>query len=229
MSARNDVCLARNASKRQGNHCMVEVADLYVRRFKMLGGWLCLDFLNTNARYLISGPDERFRSYGFVVSWAWQSGLMTESEAQELVQEATSRQAEADAILERTIALRETLYRIFTSLARGRQAEADDLAFFNRTLAEVMTHARIERTEHGFAWGWTGADGALDAFLWPVVRSAADLLVADELRRLRLCDGDRCGFMFLDKSKNQNRRWCEPELCGNRARVRNHYHRSRRR
>lgn len=48
-----------------------------------------------------------------------------------------------------------------------------------------------------------------------------DLLRADAaLARLRECQGDGCGWFFVDTSRNHSRRWCDPEDCGNRARVR---------
>ena len=37
--------------------------------------------------------------------------------------------------------------------------------------------------------------------------------------RLRVCDGDRCEDVFVDSSKNRSRRFCSPEVCGNRASV----------
>lgn len=37
---------------------------------------------------------------------------------------------------------------------------------------------------------------------------------------LRRCDGEGCGWLFLDTTRNHSRRWCDPADCGNRARVR---------
>jgi predicted RNA-binding Zn ribbon-like protein len=205
----------------------VAEVDLYPRRFKQVAGWLCLNFSNTIARYLKEGPDERLTSYLRLISWGIQAGLMDEGEARRLLAEAERRPAEAEAVLERARALRETIYRIFSGLVHGQQPAPDDLAALNAAYAQSMGHARIVPTADGFAWGWSDTEGALDWVLWAVARSAADLLVAEELRRVRECAGDRCGWLFLDKSKNQNRRWCETEVCGNRARVRRHYQRSK--
>ena len=45
--------------------------------------------------------------------------------------------------------------------------------------------------------------------------------------RLRLCANDACRRAFYDESKNRTRRWCDPNTCGNRARVRRHRARAR--
>ncbi len=58
----------------------------------------------------------------------------------------------------------------------------------------------------------------------------ADLLPAVvELRReadrLRMCGNPLCRFLFIDRSRNASRVWCEMAVCGNR--VRGHRHRLR--
>ena len=55
--------------------------------------------------------------------------------------------------------------------------------------------------------------------------AVADLLVSDDVRRVRACPGHDCGWLFLDPSGR--RRWCQMAVCGNRAkqariRERNH-------
>ena len=53
-----------------------------------------------------------------------------------------------------------------------------------------------------------------------------DLLVptlvalGDERRRLRACGNRRCGWLFVDRSANGRRRWCDAKACGNRMKVR---------
>ena len=61
--------------------------------------------------------------------------------------------------------------------------------------------------------------------LWPVAHSAAELLISDDLDRVKQCADDRgCGWLFVDTSRNRSRRWCSMESCGNRAKVQRHRH-----
>lgn len=41
-----------------------------------------------------------------------------------------------------------------------------------------------------------------------------------ERPRLRACGNRRCGWLFVDRSANGGRRWCDPKACGNRMKVR---------
>jgi predicted RNA-binding Zn ribbon-like protein len=66
-------------------------------------------------------------------------------------------------------------------------------------------------------------------------RDLADLLALHALRffedtdpaRIRQCADDACGWLFLDRSRNNSRRWCASTDCGNRNRVRKHTQRVR--
>jgi predicted RNA-binding Zn ribbon-like protein len=126
--------------------------------------------------------------------------------------------------LERARQLRPALFDIFSALADDRAPAAADLQELNAELSLSMTHACVEPTEQGFSWGWSG-DG-LDQVLWPIVRSAADLLTSETQRLLvRECGADDCAWLFLDTSKNHSRQWCSMQSCGNREKARRHYQR----
>jgi predicted RNA-binding Zn ribbon-like protein len=112
------------------------------------------------------------------------------------------------------------------AISLGSQPPAADLAAFNAELARSLARSRIVLTAEGFAWDWTDGGDALDQMLWPVVRDASDLLTSEELDRVGQCADDRCGWLFLDSSRNRSRRWCSMEDCGNRAKARRHYQRT---
>jgi len=40
------------------------------------------------------------------------------------------------------------------------------------------------------------------------------------LERVKTCDSDECRWVFYDRSKPRNRRWCSSERCGNREKTR---------
>jgi predicted RNA-binding Zn ribbon-like protein len=43
--------------------------------------------------------------------------------------------------------------------------------------------------------------------------------------RVRACANPACRFVFVDRSRNRSRLWCESAFCGNRIRVGRHRHR----
>jgi predicted RNA-binding Zn ribbon-like protein len=188
---------------------------------------LCLDFANTLAGRMTSHPQESFRSYSTLVSWGQRSGMLTPDAASRLALEATDRLAEATATLDRATALREAIYRIFSAVAGGRTPEAADLDLLNGVLSEALAALRVTPTTGGFIWAWGSQRPELGHVLWPIAQSAADLLTSIELRAVRECAAPDCGWLFLDTSRNHSRRWCDMKACGNRAKARRYYERSK--
>lgn len=187
---------------------------------------LCLDFANTVSPHDGAHVDDRLRAYADLLAWGQEAGILTDEGARNLAA-AAARPAETAAVLAAAIALREAIYRVLSAVAGGRAPADDDLATLNDALARAAPHQRVVPTDGGFAWAWAGDADALDRVLWPVARSAADLLTSARLDRLRECAGEDCNWLFLDLSRNRSRRWCDMKECGNRAKARRFYQRRR--
>ena len=193
----------------------------------LLGERASLDFANTVDWHASDKPIEHLASYAALVAWGQHVGILTDRQVLDLLEEAGRRPSEADAIHRRAVALREAIYRVFAAISAGFPAEEEDLALLNAELARTLAYSRVVPSGEGYAWDWAGEEVALDRVLWPVVRDAADLLTSEDLARVGQCADDRCGWLFLDTSRNQSRRWCSMADCGNRAKARRHYQRSR--
>ena len=195
-------------------------------RHDLVGGRLCLDFCNTS-RERIGVREDRFRTYSDVVGWAWRAGVLTAEEAGRLTRLGSRNPTEALLVHERALRLRECLRVIFTTLAGGRRIRSNMLAVLNEELASAMARSLVVPTDDGFTWLWAQGGKALDSMLWPIARSAADLLTDGPLDSVRVCEGRGCGWIFLDTSRNRTRRWCDMRICGNRAKARRHQERVR--
>jgi predicted RNA-binding Zn ribbon-like protein len=193
--------------------------------FELTGGALCLNFANTLDNRGHERPRELLDAFPQFVAWSRQAGALAGGQAAPLLRRAARRPAAAQATLRRATALREAIYRIFSACVEHRAAPPADLALFNAAAAGAFQKLRIGRTRRGFVWEWEDDPAALDRMLWPVLRSAADLLTSPDLRRVRVCASHSCGWLFLDRSKNGSRRWCDMKICGNRAKVKRFYKR----
>ncbi|NIM90174.1 MAG: hypothetical protein GTO17_04420 [Candidatus Aminicenantes bacterium] len=204
------------------NHKKRDIADL-----ELLGGRLCLDFVNTVDWRGREIPQEYLYTYQDLIAWSRHVGLIKNREAKMLKQQADLHPLEAEKVLIRAVGLRETIYRLFSSTAEGVTASSKDLAAFNKYLSTTMRQSRIIKTIDGFIWDSDGNKDELDWILNPIVRSAADLLVSGDFKRVKRCADSSCGWVFLDKSRNKSRRWCDMKDCGNRAKASRFYKRAR--
>lgn len=192
--------------------------------FDFDAGVLCLDYANTASWHASVHPDEKLNSYADLLRWAYASGTLEVETVGVLLEQSAHAPAEAARCLERAIQLREAIYRIFEALTNNQAVDPTNLELFNGFLQQTLSHGRIEMNGQENVWGWEEQPRALDRPLWPVVRSAADLLTSEQLHRVGQCQDDRgCGWLFLDTSRNRTRRWCSMESCGNRAKAQRHY------
>ena len=109
--------------------------------------------------------------------------------------------------LSRLVALREAANTVFRT-GGGARAE------LHRLFAAVTDASK--------------PDAALQerrSFAFDCAMSAIRLLGSAQMRRVRACPV--CDWLFLDKSRNGSRRWCDMAICGNRTKASLHYKRQR--
>ena len=193
------------------------------RQFEFLGGVLCLDFVNTIHEYGAVDPREELESFQDLIAFAFQAGAITSSQAAQFSKGAETDPAMASKALAAARECRLVLYRIFSTIAGRKYPSASDLDFFNRQVARIFQNLRIRRKGSELEWAWKEDDRNLERVLWPVVRSGAELLTSKERRLIRECGSQTCTWLFLDRSKNRTRRWCDMKTCGNRAKWRRYY------
>jgi predicted RNA-binding Zn ribbon-like protein len=190
---------------------------------RLIGGALCLDFVNTVEDYRGEPPHDHLSNYTELVAWSRHAAILTPRLAEQLTLVAARRREEAGRVHLRALALRATLHRLFTAQLVHHNPQAGDLAALNKILPQALSQGWIRSTENGYTWDWTAREDDLAQMLYPIARSAGDLLTSDNLGRVRECEDDTCGWLFVDTSRNHSRRWCSMEDCGNRAKARRHY------
>ena len=187
---------------------------------------LCLDFANTAQWHASENPQEKLHTYQDLVEWSYKAGIISKINAQKMISTAAKNPNAAEDVYGRAIELREAIYRIFSVVSADAHPKQGDLAILNKNLSRTMAHSRIVSGKDGFVWDIKGNEEDLDRMLNPIIRSAAELLTSDELIRVKECADDRgCGWLFMDRSKNRSRRWCDMKDCGNRAKARRYYER----
>ena len=205
------------------------------RRFKFRGGVPCLDFVNTLAWRLTDRPVEYLGSYEDLLAWGRQAGLLAPDETDVLYGWAATHPEEAQETLSRAVALREAIHQVLSASIAGEPQDEGALSTLNRELSVALSRLRVvPAASDTYVWTWerdgeNGGGPSLGRPLWPVARSAAELLTSSaKVGRVKVCGGEGCGWMFLDESRNASRKWCESRDCGNRERVRQYLARKKR-
>jgi len=195
--------------------------------FEFSGGNLCLDFADTVNGRVQEHPEELLTDYVRLLQWAEEAGVTNRKTTERLEHIAADAPGNAQLTLRHAIELRDAIYDIFAAVALRHGIPSTALATLNRAAQHASQHAQVTCGNRRFTWEWVLAERSLDSMLWPVARAAADLLVSDDLAYVRQCAADDCAWLFLDRTKNHRRRWCEMKTCGNRSKARSYYQRQR--
>jgi predicted RNA-binding Zn ribbon-like protein len=191
-------------------------------------GWLCLDFANTMEWHASDSPVETLSTYADLIEWSGNRGMISADAKDVLLRKSEEKPGEAQAVLEKAREVREDIYGILSDTARGKPIKTSELRGFNKALASALSHSRLVPSEGGLRWEWDSHSEKLDSVVWPVVRSAVDLMTSEAIKRVGQCADERgCGWLFWDSSRNRSRRWCDMSDCGNRAKVRRFYARKK--
>jgi len=199
--------------------------------FEFTGGNLCLDFANTVDNFPNNRqgepPVELLTDYSRLLRWGEESGAISRKAAENLKRLASDSAGNAQQILGHAIQLRDAIYDIFCAISHRRGIPTTALATLNKAVQHASEHAEVAHANRHFAWQWILPEHHLDSMLWPVARAAAELLTSDELAYVRQCASTTCAWLFLDKTKNHRRRWCDMRICGNRDKARRYYQRQK--
>jgi predicted RNA-binding Zn ribbon-like protein len=190
---------------------------------ELVGGAPCLDFANTvNSRqtpehdYLMQYPD--------LIGWANKLGILSSTQTSKLQKRAKQNGGDAESALDAARTLRELLYRLFSNAAKGSEPDKKDMETFVAVYGKSISHAQLTKDDNHYIAKWNVVE-TFDTVLWPIIHSAGELLLSDELGQVKECPG--CGWLFLDTSKNQSRRWCSMNTCGARDKMRRYHKRQR--
>jgi predicted RNA-binding Zn ribbon-like protein len=185
---------------------------------------LSLDFANTVDWRNGKNRHDGIESFSHLVSWSVQKGVIPAGQASSVLRAAREERLE-EGVLRRAIQLREVIYRIFSAIGHGEHPDGQDIRALNGFLSGYPTSSTVVRNGDEFGWEWIPNTGTEGRILWPIAKSAADLLTSDQLGRVRECANQEegCGWVFLDKTRSRTRKWCSMDGCGNRAKARTWY------
>src|SRR5438093_1981166 len=187
---------------------------------ELAGGALALDFANTVGGTHRSPTHDHLRDYGDIARFAVLAGNLESGVARRLTHRAERDPGRAAAVYELGIALRESIWAVFSALASGDAPRDSDLALIGDAAAAGAARSRLVYDRDGVGWSLPSDGEELERPLWDIARSAAELLTSGDHDRIKECASTTCEWVFLDRSRNHSRRWCDMSDCGNRAKAR---------
>jgi predicted RNA-binding Zn ribbon-like protein len=181
---------------------------------------LALDFANTESGRGFPSHQNHFRDAANVVEWLRHAKALPLEETDWLRKRAAEDADLASDLLEQATELREAIHDIGAALGHRVEPPEHALANLSALHARFIAKAELAPGVMSCRWLWSVRASPVEAALGPIALAAVRLFTQGDFHRIRECGGHACGWLFYDRSKNNRRRWCEMEVCGNRAKQR---------
>lgn len=179
-----------------------------IAAIRLDGGRLCLDFVNSIHDHYAEVAEDYIGQPESFIEWCVRTGALRSDEHIAAPNGASQRAA----LMRKVRALRHHLHVLLASRIDGVTPPEEAVQCLDQWLHRAWASQSL------------GLDGQMhwrdDAnnVLLPLLRialDALDLLSGPSMSQLRRCSNtSSCGWLFLDTSKNQRRRWCAMETCG---------------
>lgn len=181
----------------------------------MVGGSLALDFANT-----VSSPPPTaygpIETHADLLDWAQDAGMVDLATRTAMEITAANDPGAADQVVRMALGHRTAIRAVFSALADGRTPTAEHVAVVMTAYADAVARSTTTLTPAGATIAWTGDQ--LTRLLHPINYDAGRLLLSSDAGLVKECDG--CPWLFLDRSRNHSRRWCDMQVCGSRSKMR---------
>ena len=177
------------------------------------GGNLCCNFINTVYAWKGENLHEYLGGYDDFIAWCRKVNAGDTLILTALQKKAAEHPKAADLALINIKKQRKLLYQFISLVA------AKEYAGINRMLPQINTlinkaaiHLQFELNDNSFGLSLKDDPNDLQSPLWIIFQSLHDMLATENVDRIKECP--RCGWVFVDHTKNGKRRWCDPEECG---------------
>jgi predicted RNA-binding Zn ribbon-like protein len=198
----------------------------YISKIPFLGGNLSLDFVNTVHNRHEAPLRNLLKNYLDLVIWAHFATAINRSQKERLLQKGRENQWKANQIYKESLQLREAFYDFVTDMINRDEVSQVNMQLINQWYSKASSNLELTRLDDHFVLDWNAESLELESVLWPIIRALVNLVTSEDRNRIKQCSN--CGYLFVDNSKNNSRRWCSMEICGNRVKARRHARKTRR-
>jgi len=187
---------------------------------------LCCNFVNTVSSWKERDSHEYLESYDSFLAWCRKLRAAPPSLLQPLAETAQEHGARTDRALGKIKEIRSLLQRFISAIAHDHEALVLELLpKIDQLFREASAKEQLEYREGNFSMDRNLDPKDLLAPLWPVVHSLKGLILENALARIKECPS--CGWVFLDRTKNGRRIWCNPQVCGTYDKMRRYNERKK--
>ncbi len=184
------------------------------RGLSLIGGSLVFDLVNTVKYRGAEDPQDKLQTYSDLLEWSLLAGLLDKVEIEQIADASNG-----NAILSEVLEIREDLWRAFNREHVSDREYRRAISNFEKRISGLRRNASIDPLT-GVLTQFVKINAPCD-LVSRLVDAIADVFSNRDTLRIKSCQGEDCDWLFIDRTKAGQRRWCDTKTCGNLARVRN--------
>ena len=187
------------------------------------GGTLAFHFINTVYAWRKENLHEYLTGYSDILTWCTKVKALSANFIRDLRKKSLSHPSAAENAYRHFLESRHILYKFFSAVA-GNEPNTQRVSF-NRLLTQSIIHyGWVEKNEH-YEYSLLGTTDLLLP-LWAIMQDAHRVM-AENSNNGRIKECGHCGWIFLDTTRNGQRRWCNPATCGSVEKLKKYYEKNK--
>lgn len=198
-----------------------------INNISLVGGEISIDFINTVHRYDKEEEADELKDYKILLDWLLLSETINTDQYKKFKSAAKNNPEKAEHALKKAQEIRRALFKVLLSHAHKDKVDQKNLDILGEFWKEAHAHATFISKNEGGSWKFEIDKTDLMSVIYPIIDNAVILLQSKDVGKIRLCESSNCTWLFLDRSKNHSRRWCQMEICGNREKAKRHYNKQK--
>ena len=199
--------------------------DWNIQTVPLDGGCVCFDFVNTIHSRVDKDIYDYIDTYSSFIKWMERLQLMPADTLENLKKLVQKDEETAQVALKDIKKKREMLYNFFSSVIHKRSPDIQLLQSFNKSLSDSLSRLSFDYKKDKLVLDWS--DDKLNFYepLKIIFKDAFDIITTIPQKRFKECRS--CGWLFIDKSKNNSRTWCNMQTCGSIEKAKRYYYRKK--
>ena len=189
------------------------------------GGCVCFDFVNTIHSRVEEDSYDYINTYDDLIEWMEKVRLLPSEKLKTLKKQVNTNKKGAQKAVDEIKNKRELLYNFFSPVIHSRAPEKSIIDRFNQSLSDSLSALAIHNDKGDLILGWDNSKVNFYEPLKYIFKNAFDIITTIPQNRFKECGS--CGWLFIDKSKNNSRTWCSMKTCGSIEKAKRYYYRKK--
>jgi predicted RNA-binding Zn ribbon-like protein len=189
------------------------------------GDCASFNFVNTVHSRVEEDRFDYLNSYDDLIEWMGKVKLLPAEKLKDLKKLAALDNKAAQKALIKIKKQRELLYNFFSPVIHNKEPEESVVKNINKTLSDSLSALSFSYNKGELELEWKSSKVDLSEPLKIIFKDVFDIITTIPQNRLKECKA--CGWLFLDKSKNNSRTWCSMQTCGSIEKAKRYYYRKK--